>query len=95
VGVESILGLRVENGSELVLAPCIPDEWPGYEIEFRPDQNRATLYRIIVSNPNGCSAAVVKVALNGESVLPSNGNARIPLVFDGGQHTVEITLGAV
>jgi N,N'-diacetylchitobiose phosphorylase len=32
VALESVLGLRVENGRELLIRPCIPASWPGFRL---------------------------------------------------------------
>lgn len=46
-GIEWILGLRIENGNRLRIAPCIPPSWPGFEVTYRYGK---TLYRITVQN---------------------------------------------
>ena len=55
VALEWLLGFRV-RGAELVLDPCIPREWPGFEIVFR---YRSSRYEISVENPAGVSRGVV------------------------------------
>ncbi len=50
-GVEWILGFRL-RGTTLLLDPCIPRAWPGYEIAFRYHSAR---YEIVVENPQGVS----------------------------------------
>ena len=32
VGIESVLGLRIEDARTLVLKPCIPADWPGFRM---------------------------------------------------------------
>src|SRR4029453_7512713 len=56
-GLESILGFRVQ-GATLVLDPCIPSTWPGFEIEFR---HRSARYRITVENPHAVSRGVAQL----------------------------------
>ena len=46
-GVESILGLRV-RGDVLELDPCIPKDWPRFEMTLR---HRSARYEIVVENP--------------------------------------------
>lgn len=86
-GVERILGLRLE-GEALVLDPCIPTAWPGFEIELR---HRSARYQILVENPNGASRGVARLELDGE-VLPVDG-AGVPLADDGATHRVRVVLG--
>jgi cyclic beta-1,2-glucan synthetase len=86
-GIEAILGFHLQ-GRHLLLAPCIPNEWPHFEISFR---YRSARYEIVVRNPDGVSSGVVQVTLNGTS-LP-DGVARILLLDDGATHHVALTLG--
>ena len=64
VAVESILGLRTEGGDTLVLEPCIPDQWPGFEMTWKLPGGDTT-YRIVVSNPDSCSASIVRALVDG------------------------------
>jgi cyclic beta-1,2-glucan synthetase len=48
-GLERILGFRVEAGA-VVLDPCIPKAWPGFDITFR---HGSATYAIHVENPKG------------------------------------------
>jgi cyclic beta-1,2-glucan synthetase len=86
-GVEWILGFRL-RGATLVMDPCIPRAWPGYEIVFRYHSSR---YEIAVENPHGVSRGVAFTELDGQE-LAGNGTP-IPLVDDGGTHHVHIVLG--
>ncbi len=92
VALESVLGVQIEEGEVLVVAPCIPDDWPRFSVEWRLPGDRTT-YEIVVANPGGCSAAVVAVTMDGETLVPCAGRARLPLRRDGARHQVEITLG--
>jgi cellobiose phosphorylase len=85
LGLEAILGLRRE-GKKLRIDPCIPKEWPGYTILYRHGE---TLYRISVGNQACVGRGVARVALDGEDLS----GAEIPLVEDGLEHHVEVTLG--
>jgi cyclic beta-1,2-glucan synthetase len=84
-GLESILGLR-RRGSTFIVDPCVPSSWPQYTIEWR---YLGTRYEIIVSNPDRVCRGVASAELNGVAVDPK----AIPLVDDGGSHTVRIVLG--
>jgi cyclic beta-1,2-glucan synthetase len=82
---EWILGFRL-RGATLEMVPCIPRAWPGYKLRFR---YHGSTYLIEVLNPHGSTRDIGSVELDG-AALP---DARIPLVRDGGTHTVRIVLG--
>jgi cyclic beta-1,2-glucan synthetase len=64
VAVESILGVRIEGGTTLVIEPRVPDEWPGFRVRLRlPDG--PTQYEISVENPTRNSAKVQTATLDG------------------------------
>jgi cyclic beta-1,2-glucan synthetase len=76
------------RGPPLVLDPCIPSAWPGFEIELR---HRSARYQIAVENPRGVSRGVTHLELDGTR-LPLDG-AGVPLVDDGATHQVHVVLG--
>jgi cyclic beta-1,2-glucan synthetase len=86
-GVEWILGFRL-HGTTLVLDPCIPRAWPGFQIDFRYHSAR---YRIVVENPQGATRGVASTELDGATLPP--GPTAIALVDDGVTHRVRIVLG--
>jgi cyclic beta-1,2-glucan synthetase len=86
-GLEWILGFRL-RGTTLLLDPCIPRAWPGYEIDFRYHSAR---YEIVVENPQGVSRGVASSELDGQAL--TGGGARIPLADDGATHRVRVVLG--
>lgn len=86
-GVESILGFRL-RGTTLLLEPCIPRGWPGYEIVFRYHSAR---YEIVVENPLGVSRGVASAELDARTL--TGRGATIPLVDDGATHRVRVVLG--
>ncbi len=92
VAVESVLGLRTEHGDTLVIAPCVPDAWPGYQIRWRVPGTE-TVYDIAVTNPGGCSQDVVGALCDGAPVACDAGACRVPLLRDGREHRLEIILG--
>ena len=51
-GLEWILGFRVRAGT-LLMTPCIPADWPGFEIVFRHASAR---YEILIENPDRVGA---------------------------------------
>jgi cyclic beta-1,2-glucan synthetase len=91
VGLESVLGFSIENGTHIVLAPRVPDDWPEFSIRYNaPDGGR---YEIMVRNPQRAAAQVVSVTLNGAPLEVTAGVARIPLSRDGGSHRIDVLLG--
>ncbi|WP_425905627.1 GH36-type glycosyl hydrolase domain-containing protein [Nitrobacter sp. TKz-YC02] len=87
-GVESILGIRRE-GAFLVIAPCIPSAWPGFEAAVKV---ASTHYDICVRNLPGAGRNVVQADLDGEPVGRTEGVVHVPL--DGKKHVLAIILGA-
>ncbi len=85
-GLEWLLGFRL-RGSTLIIDPCIPKGWPGFEITF---QHGSTRYEIKVDNPNAVSRGVSRLMLDGR-VLPSD--APVLLSDDGATHHLEVILG--
>ncbi len=83
-GVEGILGIRTE-GDFLVVDPCIPDSWPGFEATLNVHSTR---YEIRVESIPG--ALAMHAVLDGNRVDCSGEGVRVPL--DGGSHTLSISL---
>ncbi|MGN8119528.1 GH36-type glycosyl hydrolase domain-containing protein [Labrys sp. 22185] len=86
-GVESILGIRRE-GAYLVVDPCIPAAWPGFEATVKVAD---TQYAIRVESPSDTGCSVVEALLDGAPLGCVEGGARVPL--DGGMHNLRIILG--
>jgi len=86
-GLEAILGVR-RAGKFLLLDPCIPTAWPGFEIVVKHGSAR---YEIAVENPRGVNRGVAYAELDGKT-LPE-GPVRIPLADDGATHKVSVRLG--
>jgi len=85
-GLESILGFRL-RGARLVIDPCIPRGWPGFEIVFR---YRSARYDLVVDNPQGVSRGVSSVEVDGVALA---GDLSIALADDRNRHRVRIVLG--
>jgi hypothetical protein len=85
VALEAILGFRPE-GSTLRLDPCIPQDWPGFEINYR---HRSTMYRVRVDNSAGTGRGVRSVVLDGR-LWPGGA---VPLDDDRMDHEVLVELG--
>jgi cyclic beta-1,2-glucan synthetase len=86
VGLEWILGLR-RYGRSLLLNPCIPRNWSGFELTYRDGD---TCYEIRFENPQAVNSGVRLVTLDGEVVA---GNS-IPLQDDGRVHAVRVLMGS-
>ncbi|MGH9829530.1 MAG: GH36-type glycosyl hydrolase domain-containing protein, partial [Blastocatellia bacterium] len=86
-GLEWILGFRL-RGETLLLDPCIPSSWRGYEITFKYHSAR---YEIAVENPRAVSRGVTYLEVDGTALAE---NCRhIPLIDDGIIHRVRVVLG--
>lgn len=82
VGLEAILGFR-KSASTLVIDPCIPSSWPGFDIEYR---HGSTEYAIKVKNPAQVQRGVVSTTVDGVE-------GTIDLVDDGRRREIVVTLG--
>jgi cellobiose phosphorylase len=89
-----VLGLQV-RGDHLLIDPCIPRAWPGYEIAFRHrgPQSRATSYQIAIENPHGVSRGIASATLDDKPLDVTDRKARVALVNDGETHRAHIVLG--
>jgi cyclic beta-1,2-glucan synthetase len=81
-GVEGILGLRRE-GTCLVVAPCIPATWPGFEATVKIESTR---YDIRVEAGAGGYRGVSQAVLDGAQIDCKGGQVRAAL--DGGTHSL-------
>jgi cyclic beta-1,2-glucan synthetase len=81
LGLEQILGLR-RAGDRLIVAPCLPPDWPGYSAAYRYG---ATCYQISVVGPQPAGARP-QLCLDGEP-LP---DGAVPLADDGREHQIEV-----
>jgi cyclic beta-1,2-glucan synthetase len=84
LGIEAILGLKRE-GQFLRIAPCIPKEWPAYEMQYRFG---STNYHIRVENPHKVNRGVPQLSLDSETLK----DGKIPLLDDGHEHHVVVIL---
>ena len=91
VAVESILGLRIRDGRELLLNPSIAASWPNCRLRYRLP-NAGGVYEISIENSGGRERGVTIATLDGEPAPVDNGVARIPLHADGRTHHVELHL---
>ncbi|MCP5158037.1 MAG: glycosyl transferase [Gammaproteobacteria bacterium] len=91
VMLESILGLELVEGHALRLRPCIPDDWPGFQLRYSLPNGEAT-YEIAVRNPEGRAKRVVAVEIDERPGRIEYGAAHVPLFRDGYVHRVLVTL---
>ena len=84
---EGILGIKL-RGATLLVDPCIPRAWPGFEFTHKHGASR---YRITVKNPRGVNRGIVKATLDGKDL--AGAVCEILLSDDGRYHYGEITLG--
>jgi cyclic beta-1,2-glucan synthetase len=89
--LEWILGFRLQ-GTVLLLDPCVPKEWKGFEIVYR---YRSSRYEIAVENPSGINRGIVSWTLDGavQPTPPAGKPARVSLADDGVPHHVRVVLG--
>lgn len=80
-----ILGVRPDFDG-LIIDPCIPSDWDGFEIERK---YRGSTYSIHVSNPQHVSKGVQRLLVDGKEMLSNT----VPIFHDGKRHTVEVTMG--
>ncbi|HZG65377.1 MAG TPA: protein ndvB, partial [Herpetosiphonaceae bacterium] len=86
-GLEGILGIRRE-GEFLVIDPCIPAAWPGFEATVR---RGLTSYEIKLDNPMSCCRGLSDAELDGFAILPDKGQVRVHL--DGRSHLLLLRVG--
>lgn len=87
-GIEGILGLR-RRGQQLLLEPCVPTTWPGFEITFR---FQSTSYRITVTNPQGVERGIISATFDDLAIQALNPTC-IPLIDDKKEHLLQLVLG--
>jgi cyclic beta-1,2-glucan synthetase len=85
VVLEDILGLR-RSGNELLIAPCLPPGWSGFELQYR--FGRTELHVVVENGPAG-TAGSQGIVVDGR---PQR-DASIRLVDDGRTHEVRVTVG--
>jgi cyclic beta-1,2-glucan synthetase len=86
-GIETILGLR-RKGGDLMIDPCIPRAWPGFDITLRHGKAQ---YDIHVDNPDRTGRGVVFAAL--DDIVIEERPLRLRLADDGVPHRLLVRLG--
>ncbi len=85
LGIEALLGLQ-RQGDHLIINPCIPADWEGYEMTYRDGD---AFYNIHVHNPQKVNRGVTRITLD-DHILEGG---IIPLVPNRGHHEVHVELG--
>ena len=85
-GIEGILGVQ-RRGDHVIVNPCIPPEWPGFELTLSID---GTHYAIRVENASKRGVGVSSVVMDGAVLFSLGEETSLPL--DGRDHNVLITL---
>ncbi|CFR14727.1 cyclic beta-1%2C2-glucan synthase [Yersinia frederiksenii] len=85
-GIEGILGIRRE-GEELVINPCIPTSWQGFEATINLANTR---YVIRVENPEQRCQGITSATLNGSLLSHQPDGLRVAL--DGSEYELIIIL---
>jgi len=80
IGIEQLLGFR-RVGDTLTIHPCVPADWPRYELSYRFG---AATYAIQVNDPASVRKGGARVVVD-DTIMP---DGVIPLVDDGLLHTV-------
>lgn len=86
VALESVLGLRL-NGDSIMLKPAISENWNGFSINLRLDDEETT-YHIQIDNPNGLQSGLLEGNIDGEAVHFQNSPAILPLKRDKQKHKI-------
>jgi cyclic beta-1,2-glucan synthetase len=92
VALESVLGVEVMGGTQLVLRPCVPREWARFSVRYRlPD--RRTVYELDFERGANGGDTVVTTEHETDTATVAGGAVRIWLQMDGAEHRVRIVLG--
>ncbi|KKC35810.1 glycosyl transferase [Devosia epidermidihirudinis] len=87
-GLEAILGITRE-GNNLIIAPCLPSTWPGFEATVNLS---GTQYDFrVINTAADAGTQIERVIVDGTERHPMPSPLRFPL--DGGSHRVEIHYG--
>jgi cellobiose phosphorylase len=89
-GLEAVLGFHLQ-GDKLRIDPCIPSEWPGFQLSYRHrGKQHVSRYEISVENPGKVCRGVANVELDGQTLVAGNA---VALADDGQTHRLRVVLG--
>lgn len=90
IAIETLLGFRIQDGTELHLAPHIPRHWPGFGIDYGlPAGGRL---RIRVDNASGEAGPVRRASLDDQPLACTGDALRLTLPKDGQDHELLVWL---
>jgi cellobiose phosphorylase len=91
VMIESILGIEIRGGNQLLLKPLVLPEWKSYRITVRSlDGN--TSYRIDISNHQKIADGEWEAMLDGEKVDVDNGRLTVTMMNDQEEHDIQLAI---
>ncbi|MGH6924641.1 MAG: GH36-type glycosyl hydrolase domain-containing protein [Propylenella sp.] len=85
-GIEGILGVRRE-GAFLIVDPCVPPAWPGFEATVKLGSAR---YHLWLENPSRRCRGIAHAVLDGAPIPCAEGRVRVPL--DTGTHHLRMSI---
>jgi cellobiose phosphorylase len=88
-GMEALLGFH-RQGDRLRIDPCIPRDWPGFQLTYQHRGKQLSRYEIAVENPRKVCRGVSRVELDGQTLAAGDA---VALVDDGATHRVRVVLG--
>ncbi|MEO6866734.1 MAG: glycosyl hydrolase family 65 protein, partial [Gaiellales bacterium] len=90
-GLEAVLGFQL-RGDRLHIKPCIPKNWPGFQLTYRRRGRlyEVTRFEITVDNSALVGTGVTRIELDGSQLSASED---VALADDGQVHTLHITVG--
>jgi cyclic beta-1,2-glucan synthetase len=87
LGVEAILGLRMEDG-HMRIDPCVPPSWKGFEAWIRLGEQSL---HVVIDNPDHVATGVATITLDGARL---ESNLILPDPSATGTHEVQVRLGS-
>jgi cellobiose phosphorylase len=88
VGLESLLGLSLQQGDTLLLKPCIPAAWPGFRLRYRTPAGGDLLIEV----ESAAAAKSVTLELDGRVIPVTEDLPAIPLAQLAGHHLARIRM---
>jgi cyclic beta-1,2-glucan synthetase len=90
---ESLLGLSIEAGRTLRIAPHWPAAWRECRVRFSPPGARSS-FEITMAHPGGENPRLADASLDGEPLAIEDGAVRLAIPQDDAVHEVVLILGA-
>jgi cyclic beta-1,2-glucan synthetase len=90
---ESLLGLSIEDGRTLRIAPHWPAVWRECRVRFSPPGARSSL-EITMTHSGGESPRLSEATLDGQPLAIEDGAVFVAIPQDDAAHEVVLSLGA-